>query len=53
MLDRCTQTLGLIVFTLPAQHRCQIVHARQRRWMLLPQHLFLPHPTLPLTAPNP
>ena len=30
--------LGLIVFALTAQHLGKIIHARQRRWMLLTQH---------------
>lgn len=29
---------GLFVFTLATQHLGQLIHARQRRWMLLAQH---------------
>lgn len=31
---------GFFIFALAAQHLGQIVHAPQRRWMLLAQHRF-------------
>ena len=42
--------LGLFVAALTAQHLCQIVHAPQRRWMLLAEHYLylgeMKHPDL-------